>query len=110
MLAVINNGTFILQSGCASVFELDAIAGTSDQVTFNSSGGNITLAGELNVENLGGLEPGDYKLFDLNGGTISGNFNSTNMPKSFLGEVSVSGGDVILTVTLEPQGTVILIN
>jgi hypothetical protein len=109
ILTIAGQGNFILQSGSVSTFELDSIAGLNDLVTFSSSVATLTFAGALNVENLGGMETGDYKLFDLQGGVISGGFSSTNMPRGFLGEVSVSGGDVILSVTLAPQGTVVMV-
>ncbi len=108
-LIIFGQGNLILKDNANSTFELGALSGTNDKVTFSSTVASLTLAGTLNIENIGGMEPGDYTLFDLNGGTISGGFSATNMPSGLLGEVAISGGDVILTVTLAPQGTVITV-
>jgi len=59
----------------------------------------LVLDGSLTVLDAGGLGPGDYTLFDLNGGTIAGSFASLNLPTGYAGTVSTASGDVVLTVS-----------
>ena len=109
-LTVDENGSLVLGSSSTNTFGLDALASPGDMVVMPNASGNLTLDGTLEVSDLGGLEPGDYTLFDLNGGTIGGAFTATNMPPKLLGSIDTSSGDVVLTVTLAPlAGTVITI-
>lgn len=107
--AVSASSDFILGSASTSLFELNALAGNSDKVVFASNKGNLTLAGTLKVENLGGLQEGAYKLFDLAGGAISGNYTAISMPPGFSGTVDKSSGDVVLNVTKGSPGGAVLI-
>jgi autotransporter-associated beta strand protein len=109
-LSVTGKGEFVLTTSSTSIFELDTIAGTSDLVTFDDSDGNLTLGGTLSIENLGGIEEGDYTLFNLSGGTVSGSFSDILMPRGFAGTVDTSSGDVVITVTqIAILGTTIII-
>ena len=78
---------------------------------FSHIEGKLTLGGALEVANLGGLEPGTYKLFDLSGAVApTGAFSATNMPSGFDGSVAIVGVDVELTVTSSAAvGTVVTI-
>jgi len=106
-------GVFVLGASSTSLFELNGLNGINDQVVMSyptAAYTGLELAGTLEVENLGGLEVGDYTLFDLNSGPISGGFSSINMPRSFLGAVNITSGDVVLEVTRAARGTVVVIN
>jgi autotransporter-associated beta strand protein len=107
-LTVAGAGDFVLGASGTSTFELGPAAAVNDQVVLSGAGADLTLAGDLQILNAGGLEFTTYTLFDLNGGTISGNFGDVLMPTGFRGAVSTDTGDVILTV-LPPPGTIIMI-
>ena len=109
-LTFTESGTLAMTAAATSTFHLASIASSNDMAALSDASGNLTLAGGLTIVNLGTLEAGDYTLFDLNGGTISGAFSATNMPEKWLGAISTGTGDVVLTVTPAPaKGTVITI-
>jgi ABC-type multidrug transport system ATPase subunit len=100
-LTLSDPGIFVLGASSTSLFELNGLNGINDQVVMSyptAAYTGLELAGTLEVENLGGLEVGAYTLFDLNSGPISGSFSSINMPRSFLGAVNITSGDVVLEV------------
>ena len=89
-----------LGPACTTIFELDALTGVNDRVNMLHLGSNLTLGGTLRVVNLGGLEAGSYKLFDMIGsGRVSGEFQRIEMPRASTGTVEVNAaGDVMLHV------------
>ncbi len=102
-----NGGTLILKDTTTSSFELDALNATNDRVNFSHQS-HLALAGKLRIVNLGGIETGDYTLFDRNGGTISGGFSELILPPRVEGTVEVVSGDVVLRVVVS-QGSLIVI-
>ncbi len=102
-------GTVVLGAGATAVFELDALSGTSDQVALTSTTAGVTLNGTLEIRNAGGLQTGDYTLFDLNGGPISGGFTSIVFHNSYSGTLDTTSGDVVLSVKEPPKGTILTI-
>lgn len=98
-LTCTNHGTLILGPGSKSVFELDSLSGTGDRVLFKNTTSALTLDGTLEIVNLGGLQSGNYTLFDLNGGTLAGDYTTVVVPDGFLGTIDKSTGDVVLKVT-----------
>jgi hypothetical protein len=107
VLTFTGKGRLTLAAACTSRFDLVSTSGVSDKVTFTSTG-NLTLDGRLVVTDAGGLEPGDYKVFDLNGGGISGGFSSVTLPKGFWGTTYVQGGDVFLRVNKSGPGGAVM--
>lgn len=102
-------GDLVLGGSSTSLFELDSLSGTSDQVVIQDSASDLTLGGTLQIENLGGLEGGSYTLFDLSGSTISGSYSTISMPDGYTCVVNTSSGDVVLEVTAPPTGTLIIL-
>jgi autotransporter-associated beta strand protein len=109
-LVCTNKGTLVLGPACTSVFQLGALAGTSDRVALRSSNTGIALGGTLEVNAIGRLRGGDYTLFDLSGGPITGSFSSIIMPPYYRGEIDTSSGDVVLKVKEPPAGTLLIVN
>lgn len=97
-LVCTNNGRLVLGPACTSIFELDSLAGVSDKVALTNTTSDLTLDGTLKIENLGGLQSGNYTLFDLNNGALAGSFTNLVMPKNFLGTIVTNTGDVVLHV------------
>ncbi|MEK7951685.1 beta strand repeat-containing protein [Luteolibacter soli] len=97
--ALIGNGTGRL------LFQLGAPAGSNDRVNvggvLNLGGGTIGLT-ELVLTDAGGLAAGTYTLIHANGG-ITGTLDPANLTGTvgtgLNGALSVSGSDLILTVT-----------
>lgn len=112
-LTILNDGELVLGASSTSLFELDSLSGSNDKVVFTTAGGtegDLTLGGTLQIENLGGLEVGSYKLFDvLSSSVISGSYSSINLPRGYSGFLTTSG-DVVLEITaLPPKGTIIIV-
>ena len=98
--------------GGISEFELDTLVGPNDLVTMTTSTTALTLGGDLSIINLGGLQFGDYTLFDLSGGPISGTFSSLSFsslpepqdPNQFaVARIETSSGDVVLSIFAAPE-------
>lgn len=105
-----NKGTLALGPACTSVFQLGALAVNGDRVVLRSSNSGIALDGTLKIEAIGRLRGGDYTLFDLNGGPITGSFSSIIMPPYYRGAIDISSGDVVLKVKEPPAGTLLIVN
>ena len=52
---------------------------------------------------------GRYKIFDLNGGTVSGSFEQMIPPAGMSAELDESGGDLFLVLARRPTGTLLLL-
>ena len=90
-----------------STFELGPLSGPNDLVQFTGSA-DLQLGGTLQVMNLGGLELGQYTLFELSGGSISGSFDQVLVP-GFTGTILQSGGNVLLNVSPIPEPSTALL-
>ncbi|WP_194975599.1 HYR domain-containing protein, partial [Aquiflexum lacus] len=62
--------------------------------------GALTLAGTLNVSEIGGVPGGTYTIIQLSSGTIDGNFNTINLPDGY--SIETTSNAVILTKTADP--------
>ncbi len=100
-------GTLTLGADCVSTFELGPLSGTSDIVALAHSAGHLALGGTLRIVDLA-METGDYKLFDLAGGTVSGSFASIQFPGGVSGTIEKIGDDVYLRAK-KARGTVICV-
>lgn len=107
-LTVAEPGALALGGSAVSVFDLDAPGGLNDAVVLSDAGCSLTLGGTLQVRDLGGLDTGSYTLFDLNGGSISGDFSAIGIPQGFKASLSVDSGDVVLSV-VKMKGTLFMI-
>ena len=87
-------------------FELDALAGTNDQIAVGGTLNIGTLAlDDLAVTNLGGLEVGTYTLITSTGlsGSVSG--SPALIVAGFNGELQISGNNLVLAVTAVGAGS-----
>lgn len=109
-LVCTNKGTLALGPACTSVFQLGTPSGANDQVACRSFNSGVALGGTLAVEAIGRLRGGDYTLFDLSGGPITGSFSSIVMPPYYRGAIDTSSGDVVLKVKEPPAGTLLIVN
>jgi autotransporter-associated beta strand protein len=81
-------------------YELDALAGTNDQIAVGGTLNIGTLAlDDLAVTNLGGLEVGTYTLITSTG--LSGTADGTTalIAAGFNGQLQTSGNNLVLAVT-----------
>jgi autotransporter-associated beta strand protein len=90
-------------------FELDALAGTSDRIavagTLTIGSGALGLD-DLVITNLGGLEPGTYKL--ITSGGINGTLDPSKLSGligTFAGTLQLSGNDLELVISPSSYGT-----
>lgn len=104
-LTVGGAGRIVLGAGSTNTFHLRTPV-DYDQVVFTGAAG-LTLGGVLKIEALSFIRNGDYTLFDLNGGAISGSFSRVEMPPRYRGAVSTNSGDVVLTVTGKDAGATV---
>ncbi len=89
-------------SGSASQFEFTVDTSVFDRVLF-SDAANLELGGVLEIvapEGFSDYGSGQYTLFDLNGGSVSGMFSKIVPPSNMLAEVDSSSGDVVLSLRL----------
>ena len=87
-------------------YELDALAGTNDQIAVGGTLNIGTLAlDDLAVTNLGGLEVGNYTLITSTGvsGSVSG--SPALIAAGFNGQLQISGNNLILSVTAVGAGS-----
>lgn len=104
-LTVGGAGRIVLGAGSTNTFHLRTPV-DRDQVVFTGAAG-LTLGGVLKVEAMSFIRNGDYTLFDLNGGAVSGSFSRVEMPPRYRGVLSTNSGDVVLTVTGKDAGTTV---
>lgn len=105
-LTVTNLGNVVLGPASNSVFELNRILNANDLVAMTGgANANLTLGGTLTIISATGIKNvgSTYTLFDLSGGSVSGEFTDFNFPYWMKGFVSVINGDVVLTVTAVPE-------
>ncbi|HEY1084589.1 MAG TPA: PEP-CTERM sorting domain-containing protein, partial [Prosthecobacter sp.] len=92
-------------------FDLGTAASTTDDEV--SVKGNLTLAGQLNVTDLGGFGNGDYKLFDWTGilNYTPGDVSFANLPSGFTYVIDTTtwANSVYLVVTPEPGRALLLV-
>jgi fibronectin-binding autotransporter adhesin len=76
-------GTLTLNSGSILNYELgipNVVGGVNDLVNVN---GNLTLAGKLNVINVGGFGSGVYRLFNYTGSLVDNGLTLNSLPNGF---------------------------
>jgi len=76
-------------------YDLGAPGTAGDLITIT---GNLTLAGVLNVHNLGGFGAGDYTLMTYSGSLINNGVAFGSMPGGFTYSIIAGGGTVVLQV------------
>lgn len=85
-----------------TLFELGALGAAQDLVLVQNDV-NLTLGGTLEIQDLGGLEEGEYTLFDLDPeASWDGAFDSIIVPGGLSGSIKAGEHDVILDVVPEP--------
>ena len=95
--------------GGTLAFELDALAGTSDQIAVSGTltiGAGALRFSDFTFTNLGGLEAGAYTL--MTSGTLSGTVDAANAGGSigsFTGTLQTNGNNLELVVTGAPYDT-----
>jgi autotransporter-associated beta strand protein len=102
-------GRIVLGANSTNLFHLIA-PGTADQMVLRGNV-NLTLGGALKIDKVGsgGIQDGDYTLFDLDGGTPTNSFAKLIMPDGYTGIITTNGNDIVLTTRWHAAGTLILI-
>jgi hypothetical protein len=80
--------------------------GDQDQVVIQGAGG-LTLGGAIKIAGAPTVTSGSYTLFDLNGGALSGTMPALILPENCSGSVVTNSGDVVLSLTWHPPGTLV---
>ncbi len=97
-------GDAVFNSTAKLIMELSGYDPLNNIFSLTGTQSDLSLAGILEItdEDMD-LLPGDYVLFDLNGGSINGVFDNIIMPEGFAGTVTIDSGDLVLSVVPEPS-------
>ena len=91
-----NSTTLDLDNDSELIFDLGS---SSDLIELNGNSSNLTLDGNLFINNSGGLSAGNYTLITFTGTVTDNTLNIASMPLGFDGSINITANTVELIVT-----------